>query len=88
MGDSGEGGSGVLVANDVLDVHGGPWRERGRPDIERLPKSKCDVVGVGSWGGLNAVGGGGSTRSVLENRPRVVEDDLVDDPDGKVLYVD
>lgn len=48
MGDSGEGGSGVLVASDVLDVHEGPCRGRGRPDIERLPKSKREVVGFGS----------------------------------------
>lgn len=34
------------------------------------------------------MGGEGSTRSVvLENRPRVVEEDLVDDPDGTGLYV-
>jgi hypothetical protein len=79
----------VLVASDVLDIHGRPWRERGRPDIERLPKSKREVVGVSSWGGRNAVGGGGSNRSVaLENRPRVVEEDLVDGPDGEGLYVD
>lgn len=83
MGDSGEGGSGVFVASNVLDVSGGPWRERGRPGVERLPKSKREVTGVGSLGARNAVGGG-STRSVVpENRPRVVEDDLVEDPEGK-----
>lgn len=87
MGNSGEGGSGVLVASDVLDddIHGGPWRDRGRPGVERLPKSKREVVVVVVvGGGRNAVGGDSSTRSVvLVNRPRIVEDDLVDDPDCK-----
>ena len=66
----------MLVAGDELDGHGGPWRERGRPGVERLPKSKRDIVGAGSLGGRNAEGGNGSTRSVvLGNRPRVDEPD-------------
>lgn len=62
-GDSGEGGSGVLIDGEVLDGHGGPWRERERPGVERPPKSKREIVGAGSLGGRNAEGGSGSTRS-------------------------
>lgn len=84
MGDSGEGGSGVFVADDMLDGHGRPWRERGRPGVERLPKSKRDVVGTDSIGERNEEGANGSTRSVaLGNRPRIEEGDLVDEPDCK-----
>ena len=73
----------MFVAGDVLDGHGEPWRERGRPGVERLPKSKRDV-GTDSLAGRNAEGGNASTRCsvVLGNRPRVLEDDdLVDEPD-------
>ena len=88
MGDSGEGGSGMLEAGEVFDGHGEPWRERGRPGVERLPKSKREGVGTDSLAGRNAEGGNASTRCsvVLGNRPRVVEDDLVDEPDCKLLY--
>ena len=84
MGDSGEGGRGVFVASDI---HGGSWRERGRPGVERLSLSKREAVRVVSLGCRNAVGGGSTRSLVLENRPRVVDDDLVDGP-GKRLYVD
>ena len=84
MGDSGEGGSAMFVAGDVLDGHGEPWIERGRPGVERLPKSKRDV-GTDSLVGRNAEGGNTSTRCsvVLGNRPRDEEDDLVGEPDCK-----
>lgn len=77
MGDSGDGGSGVVTAMGALEDSEG-LRDRGGPDIDRL-FSERDVDGMNSGGERKAVGGDGSTFSEdRPNLPRAVEGDRED----------
>ncbi len=67
MGDSGDGGSGVMTAMGALEDREG-LKARGGPDIDRL-FSEREVDGMNSGGERKAVGGEGSTFS--EDRPNL-----------------